>query len=151
MLESDLCYLINASLIVLFVFDTMVTLNIYWEGEGGKEFIIIRADEFPDRFWMGIIEDASGPSPVWKMVVIWLDEGRWGPPPRPEQTGAQKPRADCINEQAVLKGTGCCNADEWSLQSRDGRWVWKGTREGGGEVGTEAAVVVWCVCVCRGL
>ncbi|TNN55896.1 Ephrin type-B receptor 1 [Liparis tanakae] len=50
------------------------------------------------------------------MVVICGDEGRRGPPPRP---GAEEPRAGCINEQAVLKGTGSCNADEWSLQSGD--------------------------------
>lgn len=79
------------------------------------------ANEFLDRLWMGIIGDASGPFLAWNMVVIWLDERRWGPPPRPEQTGAEEPRAGCINEQAVLKGTGSCNADEWSLQSRDGR------------------------------
>lgn len=67
------------------------------------------------------------------MVVIWLDEGQWGPPPRLEQTGAEEPRAGCINEQAVLKGTGSCNADEWSLQSRDERREQKGKRGGGGE------------------
>lgn len=53
----------------------------------------------------------------------------------------------CINEQAVLEGTGCCNADEWSLQSRDEGREQKGKRgeEGGeeysGEVGTEGAAV----------
>lgn len=70
------------------------------------------------------------------------------PPPRLEQTGAEEPRAGCINEQAVLKGTGSCNADEWSLQSRDERREQKGRRRegrgGGGkcsEVGTEGAVM----------
>lgn len=29
MSESDLCYLINGAVIVLFVYDIMVTLNIY--------------------------------------------------------------------------------------------------------------------------
>lgn len=77
---------------------------------------------------MGIIEDALGFSLAWKMVVIWLDEGWWGPPPRLEQTGAEEPRAGCINEQAVLEGTGSCNADEWSLQSRDERREQKGER-----------------------
>lgn len=77
---------------------------------------------------MGIIGDASGSSLAWKMVVIWLDKRRWGPPPRLEQTGAEEPRAGCINEQAALKGTGFCNADEWSLQSRDGRREHKGKR-----------------------
>lgn len=121
--------------------------NEYLLRKGGKKFIIIRADEFPDRFWMGIIGDASGPFLAWKMVVIWLDERRWGPPPRPKRTGAEEPRAGCINEQAVLKGTGSCNADEWSLQSRDGRGEQKGKREEGrggeewSEVGKEAAAV----------
>lgn len=69
------------------------------------------------------------------MVVIWLDEGQWGPPPRLEQTGAEEARAGCINEQAVLKGTGSCNADEWSLQSRDERREQKGKR-GEGEKST---------------
>lgn len=96
------------------------------------QFIIIRANEFLDRFQTGIIGDAPGLSLAWKMVVIWLDEGQWGPPPRPEQTGAEEPRAGGINEQAVLKGTGSCNADEWSLQSRDERREQKG---GGGEGG----------------
>lgn len=77
---------------------------------------------------MDIIGDASGSSLAWKMVVIWLDKRRWGPPPRLEQTGAEEPRAGCINEQAALKGTGFCNADEWSLQSRDGRREHKGKR-----------------------
>lgn len=55
------------------------------------------------------------------MVVIWLDEGWGGPPSRLQQTGAEEPGAGYINEQAALKGTGSCNADEWSLQSRDER------------------------------
>lgn len=79
------------------------------------------------------------------MVVIWLDEGRRGPPPRLEQTGAEEPRAGYINEQAVLKGTGSCNADEWSLQSRDGRREQEGKGRRGGEewsrVGMEGAAV----------
>lgn len=73
------------------------------------------------------------------MVVIWLDEGQRGPPPRLE------PGAGYINEQAVLKGTGSCNADEWSLQSRDERKEQKGRRRDGGaedsQVGTEGAAV----------
>lgn len=88
---------------------------------------------------MGIIGDASGSSLAWKMVVIWLDKRRWGPPPRLEQTGAEEPRAGGINEQAVLKGTGFCNADEWSLQSRDGRREHKGKRGGGRKSGVKWA------------
>lgn len=44
-------------------------------------------------------------------------------PPHPPTPGLEQgsPAAGCINEQAALKGTGSCNADEWSLQSRDER------------------------------
>lgn len=70
---------------------------------------------------------------------------RPGPVRTPSYTGAEEPGADYINEQAVLKGTGSCNADEWSLQSRDERKEQKGRRRDGGaedsQVGTEGAAV----------
>lgn len=58
------------------------------------------------------------------------------PPPALEQTGAEEPRAGCINEQAVLEETGSCNADEWSSQRGEGErstaeWAPREQRGGG--------------------
>lgn len=81
------------------------------------------------------------------MVVIWLDEASRTPaiPPshqHPFTPGLEQrsPAACCINEQAALKGTGSCNADEWSLQSRDERR--SSRREAGGEDGGLKGVLV---------
>lgn len=73
------------------------------------------------------------------------------PPTPPSTPGLEQrsPAAGCINEQAALKGTGSCNADEWSLQSRDeGREQQQERDVGGGglveegsQVGTQGAVV----------
>lgn len=51
-------------------------------------------------------------------------------PPSTPGLEQRSPAAGCINEQAALKGTGSCNADEWSLQSRDER---REQQERGGE------------------
>lgn len=85
------------------------------------------------NFWTDFKQALSKtPRALLRRERWWSFGQTWGSedPLHDQSSRLQRsPGPGCINEQAALKGTGSCNADEWSLQSRDER------REGAGSTG----------------
>lgn len=124
----------------LFAFDTMVSPDIK---RGGNEKSNI-VHYYTSGCIPGQVSDRhyrKRPGPLWGVKDGGhlarrgtAEDPRHPPhttkPPSTPGLEQRSPAAGCINEQAALKGTGSCNADEWSLQSRDER---REQQERGGE------------------
>lgn len=144
----------------LFAFDTMVSPDIK---RGGNEKSNI-VHYYTSGCIPGQVLDRhyrKRPGPLWSVKDGGhlarrgtAEDPRHPPrttqPPSTPGLEQRSPAAGCINEQAALKGTGSCNADEWSLQSRDERreqqerggerrWGLGGLVAEGGQVGTQGA------------
>lgn len=129
----------------LFAFDTMVSHGIK---RGGNEKSNI-VHYYTSGWIPGQVSDRhyrKRPGPLWavKDGGHLARRGIEDPPSHqhPSTPGLEQrsPAACCINEQAALKGTGSCNADEWSLQSRDERRSSRREAGWGGRCGFEGGV-----------
>lgn len=87
------------------------------------------------NFWTDFKQALSKtPRALLRRERWWSFGQTWGSedPLHDQSSRLQRsPGPGCINEQATLKGTGSCNADEWSLQNRDERREREGSTGGG--------------------
>lgn len=98
------------------------TLNV---SRGGNETKYSSLLYEPMNFWTDFKQALSEtPRALLRRERWWSFAQMWGSEDPLLDQGSQlrrSPGPGCINEQAALKGTGSCNADEWSLQRGGGR------------------------------